>query len=211
MAGHSNKSKKSAQARLITSLDTWLEAWSLYATVLATVKPHVAPDLFKYQSFITRASRRFQPYAWLQYDSQFRLKLAANRSLRWSTTDPELIVTWLSADATKVKQLCFTCGSPDHFAPNCPLKPPSSAPGLRCPVCNHVGHTARECSLLSREGQSTSGSHSYAQQSTPDDDKSCRVYNRRGFCFRGPRCPYSHTCSSCQGGHPKRTCSKQVQ
>ena len=70
---------KSAQARLITNLDTWLEAWSLYATVLTVAKPRLAPDLFRYWSFITRASRIFQPYAWLQYDSQFQFKLAANK------------------------------------------------------------------------------------------------------------------------------------
>ena len=211
MAGHSNKIKKSARTRLITNLETWLEAWSLYATVLATAKPRIAPDLFRYQSFITRASCRFQPYAWLQYDSQFRLKLAANPSLCWTATDPELTATWLSADAAKIKQLCYTCGSPDHFAPNCPLKPSASDPGLRCPVCNHVDHTARECSLLVRNGQSSSGSHTNVQHGALDDDKICRAYNKRGFCFRGARCPYSHSCSACHGGHPRRTCPKQVQ
>ena len=130
--------------------------------------PRLAPDLFKYQSFITRASRRFQPYAWLQYDSQFRLKLATNSSLRWSFTDPELIATWLSADAAKIKQTCFTCGSPDHFVPDCPLKPSASTSGLHCPICNHVGHTACECSLLSREGQHSSGSRSISQVGTLD-------------------------------------------
>ena len=78
MSGKSSKSRRATQSRCITTLDTWLEAWSLYATVLAAAKPHLASDLFKYQSFITHTSRRFQTYAWLQYDSQFRLKLAAN-------------------------------------------------------------------------------------------------------------------------------------
>ena len=185
MVGYSNKTKKSAQARLITNLDAWLEAWSLYATVLTAAKPRLAPDLFKYQSFITRASRRFQPYAWLQYDSQFRLKLAANSSLHWSFTDPELIAIWLSADVAKIKQTCFTCGSPDHFVPDCPLKPSASTSGLCCPVCNHVGHTTCECSLLSHEGQHSSGSRTISQVGTLDDDKICRAYNKHGFCFRG--------------------------
>ena len=211
MAGKSSKSRRATQSRCITSLDTWLEAWSLYATVLAAAKPQIAPDLFKYQSFITRTSRRFQTYAWPQYDSQFRLKLAANPSMRWSISDPELIATWLSADATKIKQPCFTCGSPDHFATNCPLKPLSTAPGLRCPVCNKVGHTARECPMLSHNTVSQPRSGTALQRGALDDDRYCRVYNKCGFCFRGSRCPYPHVCSACLGGHPQRACPKQAQ
>ena len=79
MVGHSNKVKKSAQSRLITTLDSYMAGdMSLYATVLTAAKPRLAPDPFSLQSFITQASRRFQPYAWLQYDSQLWLKLAAN-------------------------------------------------------------------------------------------------------------------------------------
>ena len=48
MAGKSTKSRRATQSRSI-NLDTWLEAWSLYATVLVTAEPHLAPDLFKYQ------------------------------------------------------------------------------------------------------------------------------------------------------------------
>ena len=83
MAGKSTKSRRATQSRCITSLDTWLEAWSLYATVLAAAKPHLAPDLLKHPSFIIRTSQKFQTYAWLQYDFQFRLKLTANSSMRW--------------------------------------------------------------------------------------------------------------------------------
>ena len=79
LSDHLTMAGKSAKKK--ATLDTWLEAWTLYATVLATTKPQLAPELFKYQTFITRMSQRFQPYAWLQYDSQCRLKLAANHSM----------------------------------------------------------------------------------------------------------------------------------
>ena len=167
-AGKSAKTKKATQTRHIASLDTWLEAWTLYATVLTNAKPQLAPELFKYQAFITKTSQRFQPYAWLQYDSQFRLKLAADKFMRWSAADPELTATWLSADATKAKQPCFSCGSPDHLAPHCPLKVQVAAPGLRCPICNHVGHTARDCSLLPRENVSNVASQPSVSQPTND-------------------------------------------
>lgn len=83
---------------------------------LASYKPELAPDLFRYQSSITRSSRQFKPYAWLQYDSQFRLKLASNESMKWCDTDTELIATWLSADAVRNKATCYTCGSPEQLS-----------------------------------------------------------------------------------------------
>ena len=52
--------KKVTRTRPITSLDTWLEA---YTRVLVSYKPKLAADLFRYQSFITRQSRRLKAYA----------------------------------------------------------------------------------------------------------------------------------------------------
>ena len=78
--GSGSSSKRSTSTRSIAGLESWLEAWSIYAAVLSSHKPHLAPQLFPYQAFITRSSCRFQPYAWLQYDAQFRLKIASNSS-----------------------------------------------------------------------------------------------------------------------------------
>jgi hypothetical protein len=197
------RGKRSAHARPITGIDTWLEAWSLFAGVLSSFKPKLAPALFKYQSFITRSSQRFQTYAWLQYDSQFRLKIASNPGMSWATADTELVASWLTADATRQKLACFSCGSPDHLSNDCPLKPAVRAPGICCPVCNTLGHTARDCPLMAPR--------STAKPAKAEDDKYCHLYNKRGTCFRGPKCPYLHTCSGCNGGHPRRACPQQVQ
>ena len=101
MTGALSKPKRGSKAetRGITGLDTWLEAWCVYASVLTAAKPQLAPDLFRYLNYIVLASRRFKPYAWLQYDTQFRLKMASDSTMSWSTADPELTATWLSADA----------------------------------------------------------------------------------------------------------------
>ena len=37
--------RKAAHTRPITGLDSWLEAWSLYAGVLVSYKPELAPYL----------------------------------------------------------------------------------------------------------------------------------------------------------------------
>ena len=51
----------------ITDFASWLEAWSVYATVLCSYYPHLAPRLFLYQHFLTLKSRSFQTTAWLRY------------------------------------------------------------------------------------------------------------------------------------------------
>ena len=192
----SGKSKKSSCTWSITSLESWLEAWSTFAAVLSTHNRDLAPDLFQYQAFITRSSLRFQPYAWLQYDIQFRLKLAANPSLRWASTDTELVATWLSADAAKRTASCFSCGCPDHLSADCPLRPPTKSLTAHCSICKASGHIARDCPQLPSDKRSKSGPE-------PKDDKYCRIYNRRGSCFRESKCTYYHACSQCNGGHPR--------
>ena len=34
----------------------------------------------------------------------------------------------------------------------------------------------------------------------------CMIFNDKGRCFRGPRCPYTHSCLFCGGPHAKRVC-----
>lgn len=203
-SARASRTSRSHSTRYITGLDTWLEAWSIYAGVLSSFKPKLGSQLFQYQAFIARSSRRFQPYAWLQYDSQFRLKIASNPNMSWSTADSELVATWLSADATKRTTVCYSCGSPDHMSPDCPIRASTKLPGSHCPICNTPGHTARECPQQAADRQSTP----YPRH---DEDKYCRLYNRRGSCFRGQRCPYYHRCSQCNGGHPKRACPQQAR
>ena len=106
------KSGHKPEPRGITGLDTWLEAWCVFASVLTAAKPRLAPDLFRYQNYIILASRRFQPHAWLQYDIQFRLKKASNPSMSWSTADPEITATWLSADAILPTINCYLVVAP---------------------------------------------------------------------------------------------------
>ena len=147
LSGSLLKSARSKRS-LIANFDMWLEAWNVYAGVLTSHKPGLAPELFQYLAFISRCSCRFQPYAWLQYDAQFRLKIASNPSMSWSVADPEFIASWLTADAIKRKSTCFSCGNPDHLSSDCPLRPSTKEPGLCCPVCDTTGHVARDCPQL---------------------------------------------------------------
>ena len=201
------KSGHKPEPRGITGLDTWLEAWCVFASVLMAAKPRLAPELFRYQNYnIILASWRFQPHAWLQYDIQFRLKKASNPSMSWTTSDPELTATWLSADAILPKISCYLCGSPDHLALVCPTNTAGKSAGLRCPVCSGDGHTARSCSTLASTSHKQQKFPPPGGRKTIPDNKICCIFNQKGSCFRGTRCPYFHVCNKCKGGHLEQAC-----
>ena len=177
------------------------------------VCPVILPAIVlkKFSFPITWSTTESLRYAWLQYDSQFCLKIAANHSMRRSVTDPELTAIWLSADATKAKQPCFSCGSSDHLAPHCPLKASVPAPGLCYTVYNNFGHSAHDCTLLLCESVPRTTTQPHTNHSKANDDNICRIYNKRAFCLQGANSQHLYICSACRGGHPRHACPKQVQ
>ena len=76
--------KSTQRTVAIADFQGWIEAWSIYAAVLSSYFSHLASRLFHYQHFMTLKSRSFQARAWLRYDSEFRLKLAANGSWHYT-------------------------------------------------------------------------------------------------------------------------------
>ena len=78
----------------ITDLAGWAEAWSVYAAVLGSFYPHLAPRLFLYQHFIVLKSRSFQPAAWLRY------------------VTPSFVSSWRPTRAGTSRQLTRNSGPP---------------------------------------------------------------------------------------------------
>ena len=136
--------------------------------------------------------------------------MACDSTMSWSTADPELMATWLSADAVIPRLSCFTRGSPEHMASACPNKFSGTSSGLRCPVCSLNGHLARSCPTLARapnnQRQQKPPGAGQTNPTTIPDNKVCKVFNQKGHCFRGTRCPSFHVCTKCKGGHPEQAC-----
>ena len=170
----------------IISLAEWIEAWS---AVISSLWPH-SVRLFLYQQFMTLKSKCFQTKAWRRYHSEFRLKLAANKSWHFEVVDLELWASCFVADGlaatTSPNPTCFGCGSTFHLYASCPLR--------RQPARSAANHD------LPRPKLPTKG------QPAPEELREpCFMYNEKGHSFRGPRCPYAHTCYTF-GGQPKRSC-----
>ena len=177
----------------INDFTSWTEAWSVYAAVLTAYFPHLAPRLSQYQHFLTLKNRAFQPAAWLRYDTDFRLKLAANGRWRFDAIDTKLWTTCFAADGLAAPHApapsCFLCQSTTHFYAQCPQRRLAAA---------------YPPSQLVRP-ENTRPQRATGNLAAPPGEL-CKLYNERGRCFRGTRCPYTHACAQCGGQHAKRVC-----
>ena len=159
----------------------------MYATVLRAFLHHVAPGLFQYQHFITLKARFFRTAAWLRYDSEFRLKIAANENRHFDSVDTELWASCFAADGLSVNTdpapptlSCYVCGSASHLYAACPHRrqPPLPRPVTAAKQDPPRSHTP--ANPPSRVGE----------QREP-----CYIFSNKRRCFRGARCPYHHTCT----------------
>ena len=105
----------------IDSLDKWLTAFGIYASVVVAKFPHKASQLFAYQRIIREAAQKFKGLAWYAYDVEFRKLAAKNPALNWGERHLQL---WLDKFTGLARSVCFVCGSADHLSDLCPLSSP---------------------------------------------------------------------------------------
>ena len=145
---------------------------------------------------MTLKSRFFQARAWLRYDYEFRLKLAANGSWYYDVVDTELWASCFAADGLVSSQPpplpCYRCGSSAHFYAACPHR---RLPSSFRPTTGQKPDQPRP--------PATAGPHPPA--SPGPQQEPCFIYNDKGRCFRGQCCPYSHACTHCGGSTPNGT------
>ena len=166
----------------------WVECFSIYAGVLTTKYPHSAPNLMAYQRTIVHASRTYKGDCWLSYDTNYRRRAAACKSLNWAQVDFTLYNETFSGMARPIPR-CSNCASEYHKSHECPVvvisnpvtesrsytKPPFNLPEAR------TGNLKREL---------------------------CGLYNSRAGnnCHFQP-CKHLHICAIChEYGHPASIC-----
>ena len=76
--------------RRLSDIVQWLQAFSIYASVLVATFPGRARDLWAYQLLILRTYAQFRGLAWLNYDEAFRRDAAARHITDWSSMHLEL-------------------------------------------------------------------------------------------------------------------------
>ena len=164
----------------ITSFDTWMQAWNLYLTVILAHNPSRAVELFGYQQLICSAHTLFPHESWLQYDYKFRTLAAADPLLRWDQRHSNLWLECLASSQQSTKYWpCPYYIATNHFPENCP----------HSPFCTKI----RELS------------DHRASNSRPSTRPICGMFNQ-GHCTY-PDCSYRHICLTCEGNHPRVSCS----
>ena len=81
-----------SRAKIISDIQTWTDAFLIYASIYSSAHPESRTHLFKYIRTIRLGASRVKSLGWRDYDIQFRLKKEANPSLSFGTVDQEL---WL--------------------------------------------------------------------------------------------------------------------
>lgn len=66
------------QTKQITSIEAWSDAFLIYISVYLTAHFNETQPILKYFSVIRTAAKRHVGLGWVSYDTQFRLRLAAN-------------------------------------------------------------------------------------------------------------------------------------
>ena len=73
----------------VTDITTSVKCFSLYMAVLAKREPAMIPSMVVHLHTVLRLHQRaIQHFAWLEYDIQFRMELAASADKGWKEGDP---------------------------------------------------------------------------------------------------------------------------
>ena len=102
----------------IDSIDKWLTAFGIYASIVVEKFPHKASQFFAYQRIIREASKKLMGLAWYAYDIAFRKLAAKNPALNWGERHLQL---WLDKFTGLARSICFVCGDAHHLSDLCPL------------------------------------------------------------------------------------------
>ena len=78
------------KTKQLTDIISWVQAFSIYASIFCVHYPHRARDLWLYQLFIVRIARQFRGLTWANYDKAFRRDAAARNVTDWSQMNVEL-------------------------------------------------------------------------------------------------------------------------
>ena len=147
--------------------------------------PAKAPELIAYQAIITSASKQYPLHAWLNYETQFRIKVASDCTLRWEMRHSDL------CGSNALPYLQLTASQPGRFP---------------CVRCGQTSHYPENCVFRPSPAQSSNQQPGSRGAATDTDARTpvCKDFNN-SRCTRTP-CQYLHKCDLCRGNNTRSTC-----
>ncbi len=196
----------------ITSILSWLEAWTTFWRIKVHLHPHLTLDLLTYQYQIITFNKSYSFDDWYKYDIAFRMNTALDHSLSWNRTDSYAFNKFLrSAPGPSGPPTCFRCHETGHIAPNCPnskLFRPYQANN----ITPQFQQTPTNSTLPSLINSSTNAPFRASQSLMRSNNRLlstyCRNYNRNYGCTNA-KCSRPHKCNGpgCEKQYPGSTCS----
>ena len=186
--------------REISSLSSWVSAFSTFIAIVAEVHPYRVKDMCAYMRLIVQEARKFGGTGWLTYDSVFR-KNHTGPTARWDKIDPSLHIAHIIARADgRTRPACAFCNEIDHRSKDCALS--SVQAPIRFPLSN--SYSSRDWFRPPGRSRSTPYSRPVTSQGL-GRPVICSSWNRGKCSFPGT-CNYRHICILCMGNHPARSC-----
>ena len=107
--------------REISSLPTWISAFSSYIAIVAETHPVRVKDMCAYMRLIVQEAQKYGGNGWLTYDSIFR-RNHTGPTARWDQLDPSLHIAHIIARAdSRIIPPCVYCNEADHRPEDCAL------------------------------------------------------------------------------------------
>ena len=165
--------KQKSQCRVM-DVTTWVRCFTLYMAVLSAKAPEMVPSMVAHLHTVLRLQQRASHHlAWLEYDIQFRMELAASADRAWTSGDPWQYVACL----------------PGQHAPNDPF---DVAEVDVPPALKEKGKRP-----LDQEGEKGAPRPSRPPLKKPKKGV-CRLHNTAaGGCPYGRECIFVHRCTGC--------------
>ena len=124
----------SSSSRLrIASLQSWLEAWTIYCCIVANQQPSKSSELLGYQLIVLQSAKKFRWAAVADYDTQFRQRASRCSEVLWNKTDMDLYAHCFTGQSLPI---CSACHRPGHLAASCLSSPRGRQPQSAARPCD---------------------------------------------------------------------------
>ena len=119
--------KRKATKWPIQSIATWSLGFSVYMGVMAVKHLERVPDLAAYMAQIIQASWQFKGTPWQDYDTRFRMQVAAAKRRHLEVVDTSLWAIMFAK--AEPREECRHCHSLDHESGDCIQEPTAESKG----------------------------------------------------------------------------------
>ena len=121
--------------RAVCDFSAWLEAWTVYSSIMTQHHPDRVSELIGYQHLILDAHQQFKTESVLNYDSAFRSYMAENPHARWDQVNTTL---WSTKMLQGVRPSCPQC-TKTHSRDRCTMHRTSNPQPFRTSTAPQAG------------------------------------------------------------------------